>query len=96
MNSHQVVETLMKDGNKWKLAEFAPNIAKRPALIVLATRDADDDKALDLLPALKAQHPKSLRVETFDSDHGFNDHRIALQSLVLEWLSTLPHGATAR
>ena len=96
MNSHQVVETLMKDGNKWKLAEFAPNIAKRPALIVLATRDADDDKALDLLPALKAQHPKSLRVETFDSDHGFNDHRIALQSLVLEWLATLPLGATAR
>ncbi len=96
MTSHQVVETLIKDGNKWQLAEFAPNIAKRPALIVLATRDSDDDKALDLLPALKGQHPKALRVETFDSDHGFNDKRIALQNLVLEWLATLPQAPTAR
>ncbi|HZX89308.1 MAG TPA: alpha/beta fold hydrolase [Rudaea sp.] len=94
MNAHQVVETLMKNGNKWQLAAFAPNIAKRPALIVLATRDADDDKALDLLPALKAQHPKALRVETLDTDHGFNDQRIALQSLVLEWLAALPQRST--
>jgi acetyl esterase/lipase len=90
MNSHQVVETLVRDGNKWQLAAFAPNLAKRPALIVTATRDSDDDKALDLLPALKAQHPKALRVETIDSDHSFNDQRTALQSLVLEWLATLP------
>jgi acetyl esterase/lipase len=90
MNSHQVVETLIRDGNKWKLAAFAPNLAKRPALIIIATRDSDDDKALDLIPALKAQHPKALRVETLDSDHGFNDQRIALQTLVLEWLATLP------
>jgi cell wall assembly regulator SMI1 len=96
MNSHQVVETLIKDGNKWQLAEFAPKIAKRPALIVLATRDSDDDKALDLLPALKAQHPKALRVETLETDHGFNDQRIALQNLVLEWIATLPQGPTAR
>ena len=65
-------------------------------MIVLATRDSDDDKALDLLPAIKAQHPKALRVETFDSDHGFNDKRIALQNLVLEWLATLPQAPTAR
>jgi len=90
MTARQVVETLMKDGSKWQLAKFAPNIAKRPVLIVLATRDSDDDKALALLPALKAQHPKALRVETFDSDHGFNDRRIALQDLVLEWIASLP------
>jgi acetyl esterase/lipase len=94
MNAHQVVETLVKDGNKWQLAKLAPNIARRPLLIVLATRDSDGDKALDLLPALKAQHPKSLRVETLDTDHGFNDQRIALQSLVLEWLAALPRGPT--
>ena len=96
MNAQQVVESLMKDGNKWQLAKFAPNLAKRPALIVIAARDSDDDKALDLLPALKAQHPKSLRVETLDSDHGFNDQRIALQNLVLEWIAALPQGTTAQ
>jgi hypothetical protein len=58
-------------------------------LIVLAARDSDDDKALDLLPALKAVHPKTLRVETIDSDHSFNDRRIAVQSVVLKWISAL-------
>jgi len=91
MNAQQVVESLVKDGNKWQLAKFAPNLAKRPVLIVLAARDSDDDKALDLLPALNAQHPKALRTET---DHGFNDQRIALQNLVLEWLAALPQGST--
>ncbi len=94
MNAHQVVETLLKDGNKWQLATFAPNIARRPLLIVLATHDAEDDKALDLLPALRAQHPTALRVETLDTDHGFNDQRIALQNLVLEWIAALPQTAT--
>ncbi|HET7065211.1 MAG TPA: alpha/beta fold hydrolase [Rudaea sp.] len=93
-NARQVVETLMKDGNKWQLAKFAPDVAKRPVLIVLATRDADDDKALDLVPALNAHHPKALRVETLDSDHGFNDQRIALQNLVLAWLAALPQAKT--
>ena len=95
MSARQVVDTLMTDGHKWQLAKFAPDIAKRPALIVLAARDSDDDKALDLRPSLNAQHPKALRVETLDSDHGFNDHRIALQTLVLEWLAGLPHAAPA-
>ena len=94
MNAQQVVESLVKDGNKWQLAKFAPNLAKRPVLIVLAARDSDDDKALDLLPALNAQHPKALRTETLDTDHGFNDQRIALQNLVLEWLAALPQGST--
>jgi len=96
MNARQVVATLVRDGHQWQLAKFAPEIAKRPTLIVLATRDSDDDKALDLLPALNAQHPKALRIETLDSDHGFNDRRIALQDLVLEWIATLPQAKTTR
>jgi len=93
MDATQVVEALVKDGNKWQLAKFASNLAKRPTLIVLASRDSDGDKALDLVPALKAQQPKSLRVETIDSDHSFNDQRIALQNLVLEWITALPQPA---
>ena len=56
---------------------------------MLASRDAEDDKALDLLPALKAEHATALRVETLDTDHSFNDRRIALQTVVLGWLATL-------
>ena len=89
MTAMQAVETIITQGQKWQLARFAPMIAKHPTLLVLATRDDDDDKALDLLPALNAEHPRALRVEVIDSDHSFNDRRIALQAIVLKWLAAL-------
>jgi acetyl esterase/lipase len=89
LTARQVVDVLAEQGEHWQLARTAPAIAKHPLLIVLASRDAEDDKALDLLPALKAEHATALRVETLDSDHSFNDRRIALQNLVLTWLASL-------
>jgi len=90
MSARQAVETLKTDGQNYQLATFAPEIAKRQTLVVIAKRDEDDGKALDLLPALEARHPKALRVERIDSDHSFNDRRIALQTVVLDWLAALP------
>ena len=89
MDARRAVDILIAQGGKWSLAGLAPKLAQRPMLLVVAARDSDDDKALDLLPALKAQHPRALQVETIDSDHGFNDHRIALQAVVLRWLAAL-------
>lgn len=89
MTARQVVDVLAEHGQRWQLAKAAPAIAKLPLLVVLATRDAEDDKALDLLPALKAEHASALRVVTLDSDHGFNDRRIALAETVLTWLAAL-------
>jgi len=89
MNARQVFDILKTQGSKWQLAKFAPMIAKRPALLVVATRDTDDDKALDLRAALNAEHPKTLHVETIDADHSFSDRRIALQDVVLKWLAAL-------
>ena len=90
MSARKAVDTLITQGQKWNLAAFAPQIAQHRTLLVLATRDSDDDKALDLLPALRALPPKALNVETIDSDHSFNDRRIELQSVVLAWLASLP------
>ena len=90
MTASQVVDILATQGQRWQLAKFAPGMAKHPTMLVLAARDADADKALDLLPALKGEQARSLKVETIDTDHSFNDHRIALQSTVLQWLATLP------
>ena len=89
MTARQVVEVLATDGQRWRLAQAAPQIAKLPLLVVLASRDGEDCKALELLPALKAEQAKALRVVTIDSDHGFNDHRIALENTVLAWLAAL-------
>jgi len=89
MDARQTVDTLISQGKKWDIARLASKIARHPTLLVLATRDSDDDKALDLLPALQAEHPKALQVETIDSDHSFNDKRIRLQAVVADWLVPL-------
>lgn len=48
-----------------------------------------------MLPALKAEHPQSLSVQTLKTDHSFNDQRIALESAIVKWLANLP-GAPAK
>ncbi|HEX6832608.1 MAG TPA: alpha/beta fold hydrolase [Rudaea sp.] len=90
MTAREVVEQLATRGEKWDLSKAAPGLAPRRLLIVLAAHDTDDAKAVSLLSALRAQHAASLRTETLDTDHAFNDRRIALERLVLEWLATLP------
>lgn len=94
MTAREVVDALAEHGERWSLAQTAEGLAQRRTLVVVAARDGDDCKALQLLPALKSRNAASLRVESLPTDHSFNDHRIALESLVLDWLATLP-GASA-
>ena len=61
-----------------------------------ARGDGDDDKALDLLAALRSQHATRLSVVILDSDHSFNDHRIALEISVLSWLEGRLNARTPR
>ena len=86
---------LGSDGAKWSLAKPAPGLARVRTLVVVGSRDSDDCKALTLLPALRQHGAKALRAETIESDHSFNDKRIALQGVVLDWLAGLP-GAAAK
>ena len=92
----QFFNTLLTSGQKWQLADFAPGLVKHAVIVMLATRDDDDDKAVALLPALKAQHPTRLLVETFETDHGFNDRRVALATTLLNWLAELPGAPASR
>jgi dienelactone hydrolase len=93
-SARSILDTLASDGQRWSLGALAPDLAQRRLLIVTASRDSEDDKALALLPPLRGLRPASLRVESLDTDHGFNDQRIALETLVLEWVAALP-GAPA-
>ena len=90
MSAREVVEALATQGGKWSLQKTAPGLARLRTLVVIASRDADDCKAISLLPALKQHGAKALRVETVETDHSFNDRRIALEGLVLNWLEELP------
>jgi pimeloyl-ACP methyl ester carboxylesterase len=72
------------------LAAAALALARRPLLIATATRDDPDDQAIALLAALPQKQHAPMVNRRFDTDHGFNDQRIALETYVLDWLATLP------
>lgn len=84
-------------GNReaFDLGGFASALATRPLLVLTATRDDPEVQAIGLLSALERQRASRLVARRYDTDHGFNDRRIALQIEVLRWLATLP-GAPRR
>jgi acetyl esterase/lipase len=81
-----LTDDLLTNGADLSLARLGPAFADRPVLVVTATRDDPGDKAIDLLPALRKAGPADLTTREMDTDHGFNDHRIALEKAVLDWL----------
>lgn len=91
LSARQTVDVIAEQGATFALAKHAAGLAARRLLVVVASRDGDDCKALTLKPALEAAKAASLRFETIESDHSFNDRRIALATTVLSWLASLPH-----
>jgi len=89
--------TAIRDhGFTLSLAAAAPSLARRPLLIATATRDDPDDQAIALLAALSHKAHAELVNRRFDTDHGFNDQRIALETYVLDWLASLPEAPAAK
>jgi pimeloyl-ACP methyl ester carboxylesterase len=89
-----LMRDVRNDGAKFRLAEAAPALARRPLLLVTATRDDPDDQAGELRAALQRTRDAHVTYRLFDTDHGFNDQRIALATYVLDWLATLPIAPT--
>jgi pimeloyl-ACP methyl ester carboxylesterase len=87
--ARSLILEVMRRGRELDLTKLAPRLVDRPLLIVTATRDDDDDKAMGLLAALDHEHATQVTAEVMNTDHGFNDHRIALQAAVVHWLATL-------
>ena len=68
----------------WSFPAFAAKITPRPVL-VLSANDGLRASNEDLVAALK--HAGSpVTYLHFDTDHGFTDHRIALETTILNWL----------
>jgi alpha/beta superfamily hydrolase len=77
----------------WDYRHWADSLGTRPILIVQAD-DQNRDDLQALAAALRNNHAKQLDEVALPTDHSFSDHRIALQSIVIDWLSrleTVPH-----
>jgi hypothetical protein len=73
-----LADEIIHDGPALDLSALAEQLAQQRVLIVTATRDSDDDKAVDLLARLRRVGAAHLTTAVLDSDHAFNSHRIAL------------------
>jgi acetyl esterase/lipase len=85
----QLAADIVDHGEQWRLAEKAPGLAGHKLLIITASRDLASSKAGALKSALAAQGTPFETVE-LESDHSFNDRRIALETTILTWLARLP------
>ena len=59
--------------------------------------EADDQNHADmeaLAGALRRKNAVALNHRGVATDHGFSDHRIALQTIVIEWLEKLTQNGT--
>jgi pimeloyl-ACP methyl ester carboxylesterase len=87
---------VLASGAALDLAQLAPRLLDKPLLLITATRDDDDDQAVELSDALRRLGAQRLTREQMDTDHSFNDQRIALQASILRWLAeNLRPSATA-
>lgn len=78
----------------WDYVQWADALRAQPVLLV----EADDQNHTDmeaLAGALRQKGTVALEQESVPTDHTFSDHRIALQTIVVEWLEKLKKYAPA-
>ena len=71
----------------WNYLDWAPQLTKRPLLVVGAAL-AGGEQNHKLAAAVAAAGGK-VEDYTLDSDHSFQDHRIMLESIIVTWLNGL-------
>jgi uncharacterized protein len=73
----------------WNYLSWAKSLTHTPLLIIGASK-AGGEQNSKLAAAVTAAGGKVMSV-TITSDHSFQDHRIALAGLVVDWLEKLPN-----
>ena len=80
---------LMDHGQEWSFSALAPQLVHR-RLLVLYSNDFVKADSMELIDAIKATGGKTISSNYVATDHSWSDHRIALESLVINWLQSLP------
>ncbi|TQK07900.1 S9 family peptidase [Herbaspirillum sp. SJZ107] len=83
----QLMAEVERHARDWDLVDAAPQLARKPLLIV----DAQYGNAAQVAPLAAAIRARGgpLKAVTLASDHGFADHRIALAGVTVGWLDGL-------
>lgn len=73
----------------WDLSRQGAGLARHP-LLVVTSDDGLGDIDDSIAAASEAAHGAPVTRVHFATNHGYNDHRLALAGAVLRWLETLP------
>jgi uncharacterized protein len=77
-----------RHAKEWDNVQWADALRTRPLLLV----EADDQNYADmeaLASALRQKSSARLEQKAVATDHSFSDHRITLQTIVIDWLQQL-------
>lgn len=73
----------------WNYLEHAQSLTIRPLLLVAAARDTPDEDVpmhAELTRAIQRAGGHHVRFVSFEDDHPFSSHRIALAETIIDWL----------
>ena len=89
VTGESMADELKYHGKDWSFKTLAPELIHRN-LLVLYSDDFVKADSLELIKDVKAAGGKTIAEKYVVTDHSWSDHRIALESLVIDWLGTLP------
>ena len=83
-----VADSLASGGARWTFASQAPALAHTPMLVITSDDGLAPSNAA-LVKAVRAAGNTRVTTKHLATDHSFDDARIALESAVLRWLTTV-------
>jgi acetyl esterase/lipase len=89
VTGESMADELKDHGKDWSFKTLAPELIHRN-LLVLYSNDFVKADSLELINDVKAAGGTTIAEQYVATDHSWSDHRIALESLVINWLETLP------
>lgn len=88
VTGESMADEVKDHGEAWSFKTLAPELVHRK-LLVLYSNDFVKADSLELVKDVKAAGGTSIAARYVVTDHSWSDHRIALESLVINWLGTL-------
>jgi uncharacterized protein len=84
-----MADELAAHGMEWTFATAAPKLVNR-RLLVLYSNDFVKDASEGLIRSVKAAGGTKIQSYYADTDHSWSERRIELESVVVNWLQSLP------
>ena len=90
-NPDELIQEISDHAAAWNYLSQASALRSHAVLLVAATHDSSDEnpeRHAELAEAIRKEGGKLVRVVTFEDDHPFSSHRIALANTLTQWLRT--------